>query len=89
MRPPASPPALKRLETRKATLEETRAEIFPVLKAAISAHGGNVSRAGKEVWPDDKRSRWTAKNWVRQLGLVEWARSLRKKHGQDRGRPRG
>ena len=90
-REPAGGLELGALNERKAELDAQRAAMLPRLKEALEAERGNVTRAGRLLWPDidPKLAQARAWNWTRDFALVPFARELREKRGQVRGRPPG
>lgn len=99
-KPPEAPPPLVDLGALKAKWEAAREEHFPVWKALLEAHGGNVTRAARAHFLSDdpsadehsaaerKRAKYRGHAWTRALGLVAYASELRvAAQGSSRGRP--
>lgn len=84
------PPPASAMAARAQAVERARAEIYPRLRAALEAEGGNVARAGASLWPDltPRAARDRANRYVRRLGLVQFAAELRvAAQGRSMGRP--
>ncbi len=73
----------------KAQLEQKRAEVFPLWKAALEAADGNVTKAAVAFFPDlePKAARNKGNRLTRRFELATWAADLRKtKTGHAKGR---
>lgn len=78
-RTPSNSVTLVALSNYESALCAQRAELLPLLREAIESTLGNVTRAGQRLWPDlaKERAQSLAWNWTRELGLTEYARTLR------------
>ena len=85
------PPAPFAMAARLEAVAALRAEIYPLLRAALEAERGNVARAGAAMWPElpPRAARDRCNRYVRRLDLVQFAADLRvASQGRSMGKPK-